>query len=68
MLFTPGWNWNHCDYRIKEQKKSIVIKKWLIKTATYECLCVVEGTNEYLENYFSMNQKVKPLDTYEIEL
>ena len=27
----PGWNWNHCDYRIKEQKKTVIIESGYVK-------------------------------------
>ena len=57
----PGWNWNHCDYRIKEQKKTVIIEKWLCKdgdTSYY----IVETSD------ISGYEKVKLLNTYEVEL
>ena len=57
----PGWNWNHCDYRIKEQKKAVIIEKWLCKdgdTSYY----IVETSD------ISGYEKVKLLNTYEVEL
>ena len=58
---SPGWNWNHCDYRIKEQKKTVIIEKWLCKdgdTSYY----IVETSD------ISGYEKVKLLNTYEVEL
>ena len=62
---SPGWNWNHCDYRIKEQKKTITIEKWLIEVnGEYR---VVETSN--IESYTDKNIKVvKLLDSYEIQI
>lgn len=64
----PGWNWNHCDYRIKKQKKAVIIEKWLMKTGDRNSFFIVEGDKSYLENYNSQVEKVRLLETYEVEV
>lgn len=65
----PGWNWNHCDYRIKEQKKTITIEKWLLKTYSEERYDIAETSNitDYVMGCIGW-EKVKLLETYEVEL
>lgn len=59
----PGWNWNHCDYRIKEQKKTVTIEKWLIcSDDRYD-----EVATSKIEDYVCW-EKVRLLETYEVEL
>lgn len=58
---TPEWDWRSTDYRIKEQKKTVIIEKWLCKdgdTSYY----IVETSD------ISGYEKVKLLNTYEVEL
>ncbi|MFA9240540.1 MAG: hypothetical protein ACEQSQ_11735 [Candidatus Paceibacteria bacterium] len=68
---SPGWNWNHCNYRIKEQKETITIEKWLCEYNRCELL---EGSKRFfiLEKAvpfeFGNGKKVKLLKTYEVEL
>ena len=64
----PGWNWNHCDYRIKEQKKAVIIEKWLMKAGDRKSFFIAEGDKSYLENYNSQVEKVRLLETYEVVL
>ena len=64
----PGWNWNHCDYRIKEQKKAFIIEKWLMKAGDRKSFFIAEGDKSYLENYNSQVEKVRLLETYEVVL
>ena len=64
----PGWNWNHCDYRIKEQKKAVIIEKWLMKAGDKKSFFIAEGDKLYLENYNSQVEKVRLLETYEVVL
>ena len=59
----PGWNWNHCDYRIKEQKKTITIEKWLVRFDDDEYR-IMDSSD--LEKTIAI--KVKLLETYEVEL
>ena len=65
---SPGWNWNHCDYRIKEQKKAVVIEKWIMKAGDKKSFFIAEGDKSYLENYNSQVKKVRLLETYEVEI
>lgn len=62
------FDWQHYDYRIKEQKKTINIEKWLIESdgryIVKEC-----NDSELLKMVNSYNwKKVKLLETYEVEL
>ena len=55
------FDWHNYDYRIKEQKKTITIEKWLCKN----------GDNSYYTvetNDISGYEKVKLLDSYEVEI
>ena len=57
----PLWNWGEYDYRIKEQKQKVTIEKWLCKSGE-NSFYIHEGTDaDGLE-------KVKLLETYEVEL
>ena len=63
---SPGWNWNHCDYRIKKQKKTITIEKWLYENLDKNFI-VIECDNEQ-HNTYSDYKKIKLLESKEIEL
>lgn len=65
----PYWNWNNCDYRIKEQKKTITIEKWLLKTYSESRYDIAETSNitDYVMGCIGW-EKVKLLETYEVEL
>lgn len=62
-----GWNFAIFDFRIKEEKKSITIEKWLV---------FIEEDNEYktleTSNINSYDQstykQIKLLDTYEVKI
>ena len=66
----PSWNWTYYDYRIKPKPKQVVvIEKWLFKdkfgikvVQEIEKDCVLCYCNEF------NTQKIKLLDTYEVEL
>ena len=70
-IIVPSWNWNNVDYRIKEQKKTITIEKWLCEYNRCEKL---EGSSRFfiLEKVvpfeFGNGKKIKLLNTYEVEL
>ncbi len=70
-ITVPYWNWDHVDYRIKEQKKTITIEKWLCEYNRCEKL---EGSERFfiLEKVvpfeFGNGKKIKLLNTYEVEL
>ena len=57
----PSFSWGFFDYRIKEQKNTITIEKWLCK----------DGNDSYYiaeVNDISGYEKVKLLEFYEVEL
>lgn len=61
LMGTHQFNWSDYDYRIKEQKKTIIIEKWLCKS----------GDNSYYTvetNDISGYEKVKLLDFYDVEI
>lgn len=60
-LKEPQWNWSDYDYRIKEQKKTVTIEKWLCKSGD-DSYYIVETS--HIDGY----EKVKLLDSYEVEL
>ena len=62
----PIWDWNNNDYRIKPKPKQVIaIEKWLCKGVDNEYY-IVEGFANQLRKY--EGNKVKLLDTYEVEI
>lgn len=64
-----SFNWVYWDYRIKEQKKTITIEKWLLKTYSESRYDIAETSNitDYVMGCIGW-EKVKLLETYEVEL
>ena len=63
----PIWDWDTFDYRIKEQKQKVTIEKWLIDENDIKF--VVETSDvDFLLKSFPTAQKLKLLETYEVEL
>ena len=64
-----NWNFARYDFRIKEQKKTITIEKWLLKTYSESRYDIAETSNitDYLMGCIGW-EKVKLLETYEVEL
>ena len=60
-LRSGHFNWIDNDYRIKEQKKTVTIEKWLCKDGE-DSYYTVETS--HIDGY----EKVKLLDSYEVEL
>ena len=60
-----SWNWEDFNYRIKEQKEKVTIEKWLLKDDNGRFF-IKEGDKRYIAYHF--RNKVKLLDTYEVEL
>ena len=60
----PNWNWNDFDYRIKEPKEKVTIEKWLCldNQGDYE---IIESSNV---NKYRLHDKVKFIESYEVEL
>ena len=64
---SPSWDWTSYLYRIKPKPKQIVtIEKWLCKTGFANAMCIIEANKEYFDTY--EKNKVKLLDTYEVEI
>lgn len=61
---TPVWNWTCFDYRIKEEKKTITIEKWLCKNSLGHAL--IDCDKEYMSSIGW--EKIKLIETYEVEL
>lgn len=62
----PCWNWDRYDFRIKNQKKTVTIEKWLVEQDGE--ITTVE-VNEYgLSSAWSSWTKLKLLDRYEVKL
>ena len=59
-----GWDWEDFEYRIKEEKQKLTIEKWLFRDKPGDFL-VIEISNA--DNY-KQYEKVKLLETYEVEL
>ena len=61
----PLWNWDDFEYRIKKPKQKVTIEKWLCSDKQGS-LVVIETTN--IEEYRYITEKLKLIDTYEVEL
>ena len=59
-----SWNWDTYKYRIKEQKQIVTIEKWLCRNGQGD-YAIIESTNV---NQYKTYEKVKLLETYEVEL
>ena len=64
----PEWDWSNQDYRIKEQKKTVIIEQWLMKAGDKKSFFIANGDKSYFENYHTQTEKVKLLETYEVEI
>ena len=64
ILACPVWNWDSFDYRIKPEKQKVTIEKWLCRDnqGDYE---IIESSNV---NKYRLHDKVKLIETYEVEL
>lgn len=57
------------DWEIYEEpkpKQTVIIEKWLCRHGFADAFCIVEANKEYFNAYGK--EKVKLLDTYEVEL
>lgn len=61
------FNWEIYDYRKKEQKKTITIERWLIKNGERFDVGETSSIKYYMESCVGW-EKVKLLDSYEVEL
>ena len=69
----PEFDWRKCTYRIKPKpKQTVVIEKWLLKMQGTNQYAIEEGSKEEMctwgKNKIDSWQKVKLLDTYEVEI
>ena len=63
----PAWNWKEFEYRIKPKPKQVVaIEKWLI--STLNGYIVRELSETAVNMLYEAKEKVKLLDTYEVEI
>lgn len=63
------WDWYNFKYRIKEQKQKVTIEKWLLQDKKTKEYYTLESDNIELSlKDLVPNEKIKLLDTYEVEL
>lgn len=63
-----NWNFAKYDFRIKEQKKTITIEKWLLENDD-EAIIIIEVNNRRIDTWTNVGwKKLKLLETYEVEL
>ena len=65
LLPVPVWNWERFNYRIKEQKQSVTIEKWLMQDTTDKEYRIIETS---LADKIVHFKKVKFIESYEVEL
>ena len=58
------WGWDKFDYRIKEPKQKVTIEKWLCQNGQGN-YAIIESTNV---NQYNSYEKVKLIESYEVEL
>ena len=63
-LSSPDWDWDACEYRIKEQEPIITIEKWLCLDRQGD-FSIVESSN--IDTY-EIYEKVKLIESYEVDL
>ena len=64
-----SWNWVYFDYRIKEEKQKVTIKKWLLKDIDSGEHFMMESSDVDLTLKYSRKwRKLKLIETYEVEL
>ena len=62
-----AWNFAINDFRIKKEKKTIIIQKWLVFLPDEDEYKTIETSN--IKSYEStLFEVIKLLDTYEVEL
>ena len=59
-----SWDWDTFKYRIKEKKQKVTIEKWLLKDDE-DNYYVVQSSNI---DKFNDDDKIKLIETYEVEL
>ena len=59
-----SWDWFSLQYRIKDQKQKVTIEKWLCRDKQGDFL-IIEASNI---NKYKLHEKVKFIESYEIEL
>ena len=60
----PLWNWDDCEYRIKEPKQKVTIEKWLCQDRFGDFL-IFETSN--VDKHKQL-EKIKLIESYEVEL
>ena len=64
----PEWAFSIRDYRIKPKKQTVTIEKWLVKSGFSDYHKVVEASSGFIKTHYAEEDKVKLLNTYEVEL
>ena len=55
----PLWNWDDCEYRIKEPKRKVIIEKWLWYYLSDDEHIIVESTKGYDNLMLKSHQQIK---------
>ena len=63
----PAWDWALYEYRIKPKPKQVVvIEKWLYKYDKFQFIVETDNIENYIREF--SGEKIKLLDTYEVEI
>ena len=60
----PIWDWDIFEYRIKEPKQKVTVEKWLCQSGQGD-YAIIESPNV---NQYKLYEKVKLIESYEVEL
>lgn len=67
-----NFNWKSVDYRIKEQKQTVNIERWLLSCNEtdkhYNLIVETSNIENYIFDWSNAYKKVKLLDSYEVEI
>ena len=63
----PLWNWDDFEYRIKESKQKVIIRKWLIEENDIKFVVETSDIDSWLKS-FPTAQKLKLIESYEVEI
>ena len=63
----PSWDWSNFDYRIKQLKQKVIIRKWLIEENDIKFVVETSDIDSWL-NSFPIDKKLNLIESYEVEI
>ena len=63
----PTWNWYDYEYRIKQLKQKVIIRKWLVEENGIKFVVETSDIDSWLKP-FATSKKLKLIESYEVEI